>query len=398
MKLTILQYGGDYREAWERFNSGGKANYQAQRYSVNFVESLAQQHRVSLICATTDTPYDVALPNGVRAIGAGLKPGFHPRELVPLVARSTPDRLILVTPMIPILKWAEHNRVRTLTTLADSFEQGGLRTRLRSWQLARCLNNSNVDWVGNHGIAACLSLQRIGVNPEKILPWDWPPSHKPSEYHPRSLDTQGEFKLLYVGSITKSKGVADLLGAVKRLTEHGRDFTLTLVGQDPNGDMTELAKTLGLTDIVQFAGVIANEDVPQAMRASHAVVIPSRHEYPEGLPLTIYEALAARTPIIASDHPMFRGALVNEQNALIFPAQDTGEFAEAIDRLSTNPALYSALSSNSAEAWQALQLPVTWGELITRWLSDSSESVDWLRNHRLTSGKYDKQIAVRMPQ
>jgi len=41
------------------------------------------------------------------------------------------------------------------------------------------------------------------------------------------------------------------------------------------------------------------------MRSADAIVIPSRHEYPEGLPLTIYEALAARTPIVASDHQCF---------------------------------------------------------------------------------------------
>src|SRR6185436_4985731 len=77
MRLTIVQYAGDYREAWERFEAGGKANYQAQRYSVGFVGSLAHQlEQVAVICALTDEPYDVILPNNVRAIGAGLKPGF----------------------------------------------------------------------------------------------------------------------------------------------------------------------------------------------------------------------------------------------------------------------------------------------------------------------------------
>ena len=41
MRLTIVQYAGDYREAFERFERGGRATYQAQRYSVGFVGSLA---------------------------------------------------------------------------------------------------------------------------------------------------------------------------------------------------------------------------------------------------------------------------------------------------------------------------------------------------------------------
>jgi glycosyltransferase involved in cell wall biosynthesis len=168
------------------------------------------------------------------------------------------------------------------------------------------------------------------------------------------LKSGEEFKLLYVGSVTKAKGVGDLLHAVESLRNQGKSVSLTLVGDDPNGEMTALAGKLQLNKVVRFTGVVPNEDVPHAMRASDAVVIPSRHEYPEGLPLTIYEALAARTPIIASNHPMFRGSLVNEQSALIFTAEKVEELASAISRLSSDVELYSALSLNSLEAWQAL--------------------------------------------
>ena len=131
------------------------------------------------------------------------------------------------------------------------------------------------------------------------------------------------------------------------------------------------------------------------MRGADAVVIPSRHEYPEGLPLTIYEALAARTPIIASDHPMFRGALVDEESALIFPETNIVSLASAIARLSTDHSLYRRLSANSERAWQALQLHVTWGDLMERWLADTPIDRQWLFERRLVSGLYDQQIAVR---
>src|SRR6478672_991157 len=127
MRITIVQYGGDYREAWRRFDRGGKATYQAQRYSVGFVASLAERfEQVTVVCALTDAAYDELLPNRVRAVGAGLKPGFHARDLIPIVAPTNPDRLILVTPMVPLLKWAAKERIRTLMTLADSFRKGGI--------------------------------------------------------------------------------------------------------------------------------------------------------------------------------------------------------------------------------------------------------------------------------
>jgi glycosyltransferase involved in cell wall biosynthesis len=396
MRLTIVQYAGDYRDAWERFEAGGKATYQAQRYSVGFVAELAQRlDQVAVICALGDEASDVVLPNKVRSINAGLRPGFHPRELVPLLDRTAPDRLVLVTPMMPLLQWARRHRVPTLATLADSFQPGGLRDKVRQRRLAHALNRPNVAWVGNHGIAACLSLLKIGVRADRIIPWDWPPSHKPSDHAPRSRDPSKPFSLVYVGSVSEDKGVGDLLRALHRLKAEGMEPALTVVGRDPDGAMQELAKQLGLGEQVRFAGLVPNEDIPSVMRSADAVVIPSRHEYPEGLPLTIYEALSARTPIIASDHPMFRGALTDDESALVFPARDDGALASAIRRLGADPDLYARLSANSEAAWQALQLPVTWGALIEHWLSGEPEDVAWIRDRRLMSGRYAAQIAAR---
>jgi glycosyltransferase involved in cell wall biosynthesis len=396
MRLTIVQYAGDYREAWERFERGGKANYQAQRYSVGFVGSLAQRlKQVAVVCAVTPEPYDVVLPNGVRAIGGGLQSGFDPRELVGCVADSNPNRLVLVTPMLPILTWARRNRVRVLATLADSFQPKGLLRQWRDRRLAAELNRPNVSWVANHGIAACLSLVKIGVVSDKVIPWDWPASHTPTQYQTRTRDPGSPLSLVYVGSLTESKGVGDLLRALGSLKRDGLEPKLTIVGSDVDGSMRDLTSRVGVEDQVDFAGIIPNEDIPSTMRSADVVIIPSRHDYPEGLPLTIYEALASRTPIIASDHPMFFGALTHETSALVFRAGDADELAASIRRLSSDSQLYAELSRNSVDAWTALQLPVTWGELVNRWLEDSVEDREWLEDHRLMSGLYDAQIAAR---
>jgi glycosyltransferase involved in cell wall biosynthesis len=395
-RLTIVQYTGDYREAFERFARGGKETYHAQRYSLNVVGDLAQRlDQVAVICALSEEKYDAILDNGVRAIGAGLKQGFHPSEVIPYLAKTQPTRLSLTTPMAPLLKWAKTNRIRTIVPLADSFQKSGLRETFRQRRLAYYLNRPFVEWVGNHGINACLSLLDIGVNPEKIVPWDWPPSHRPSDYAVRPLRPGLSSKLLYVGSVTRAKGVGDLLQAMVRLRQLCIDARLSIVGRDPDGSMLALAQSLNLGSSVDFVGVVPNEDIPAAMRAADAVIIPSRHEYPEGLPLTIYEALSARTPIVASDHPMFRGALVSGESAVIFSAGDPDDLANAVGGLLQNPVLYRSLSENSEAAWDRIQLPVTMGKLLESWLADDVAQTEWLRNHRLMSGYYDERIRER---
>jgi glycosyltransferase involved in cell wall biosynthesis len=396
LRLTIIQYAGDYREAFERLSSGGKETYYAQRYSVNLVGSLAHQlEQVAVICAVSEAAYDAVLANGVRAVGAGLKPGFHPTELVPALARTKPTRLSLTSPMLPILRWANNNRVRTIVPLADSFRKGGLRTIVRHRLLAHYLNRPIVEWVGNHGISACLSLLDIGVRPEKIIPWDWPPSHRPSDYEPRTLRTTPP-TLFYVGSLSLAKGVGDLLHAIARLRQRGPRLRLLLAGRDPDGTIASLSRSLKIDDIVDFLGIIANEDVPAKMREADIVIIPSRHEYPEGLPLTIYEALSARTPIVASDHPMFRDALVDGESAVIFPAGNVDRLAHAISRLLLDSELYQSLSVQSEKAWARIQLPVTMGALLEAWIANTPAQTQWMKDHSLLSGRYRERVCKRL--
>ncbi|WP_216599930.1 glycosyltransferase family 4 protein [Sphingomonas sp. AP4-R1] len=392
MRLTIVQYAGDYREAFERFASGGKATYQAQRYSVDFVGSLAARlEQVSVVCALGDTPSDVVLANGVRAVNVGLGEPLDVDRLLQAVAATRPDRLCIVTPVAGLIRWGIAQRLPMLLTLADSFKTAGLREKLRAWRLARLLAHDRVEWIGNHGLNACLSLLSIGASPRKVIPWDWPPSFNP---HDRAAKARaaGPARIVYVGAIEEAKGVGDVLEAVALLRGEGVAAEATFYGAVKAPDLPAMAERLGLGGVVRFAGLVANEDVPGIMAAADYVVVPSRHEYPEGLPLTIYEALASRTPLVASDHPMFRGALVDGRSARIFAAGSPRALADALAGLERAPALYAALSEGGAAAWDALQLPVTWGALVEHWLEGEA---GWLADHAVASGRYDARLAER---
>ena len=118
------------------------------------------------------------------------------------------------------------------------------------------------------------------------------------------------------------------------------------------------------------------------MREADLVIIPSRHEYPEGLPLTIYEALCSRNPIIASDHPMFKNQLKDSISAMVFPAKNSSALAAKIEQIMTDLQLYNQISLASAETWQKLQIPVKRWNLIERWLDDSPESQQWFLEGR----------------
>ena len=392
MRLLIVQYAGDYRETVRRFAEGGEETYYAQRYSVDTVAEIGQKvEEVIVLCCITSESYNEVLPNGVRAIGAGFDEKLSIQPLIQLIAQQAPTHLILRTPILGVLHWAIREKIPTLAVLADSFSIKGLRSRLFTYRFAKALNHPQIEWVANHNINASTSLRNIGVNPDKIIPYDFIPMVTPAALSPKELrDHSDQWQLFYIGEMSEAKGLGDLLLAVAQLKAKQFPVKLKIVGKDKGDFFLNRAKDLNITDVVEFVGIIPNKRVVPLMRAADVVVVPSRHEYPEGFPLTIYHVLCSRTPLITSDHPMYQTNLKHGLSAMMFPANNPDALATCIEKLLSEPSLYFNLSVASEAAWEQLQIPVMWADMINRWLFNSPENHRWLSDHRLTSGLYER--------
>jgi glycosyltransferase involved in cell wall biosynthesis len=391
MRLLFVQYAGDYREAFQRFAAGGGETYYAQKYSVDAVTDIAKQiEEVTVLCCMTKEPYNEVLENGVRAIGAGFDKDIQINTLLKLIEEQKPTHLIVRTAKREIFRWAVSKKVRTMALFAESISQRGLRSKLRNYLLADLLNNKQVEWVAAYGLNSAVLFQQIGVKADKIIPWDFIVTETPDSSPPKSLQRyQKNWQLFYIGSMIEAKGVGDVLEALAKLRAKNFPVSLKIAGRDENEYFLNKARQLQIEDCVDFLGLVPNNTVLPLMKEADVVLVPSRHEYPEGFPLAITHSLCARTPIIASDHPMFLDNLKDGLSAMIFPAGNAGALSECIEKLLSNPELYWSLSFESKEAWERLQIPVKWAELINRWIDDSPENKQWLFEHRLSSGQYN---------
>ena len=367
--IVVVQYAGDYREAYLRLAGGGPETYYAQRYSIDAVGALVgAARRVATICCTCEDDYDEVLANGVRAIGlARTDAGVDESKLWARIRDCQPTHLLLRTPLRHTLQQAVRSKLNVMLTLADSFNGSGLRARFRHWRLRRLLNAPAVVCVGNHGINASRSLLALGVTPSKVVAWDWPHALSPNDFLAKSAPRSQAWSLLFVGIVCEEKGVGDLVRAVALLQGRGRDVHATVVGRGDIEGFSALASSMGVGDKVKFRGQVSHAQIVPLMREADLLVVPSRHDYPEGFPMTIYEGLTSRTPIVASDHPMFRGRLEDRRTAMVFKAGDASGMASAVATLMDSPALYEALSEASLPAWEALQIPVKWGDLVRSW-------------------------------
>jgi glycosyltransferase involved in cell wall biosynthesis len=372
------------REALGRMDEGLPETYRAQHYSVEYALSLTERaDQVSVICVNAPNYQETAHGLSLYGLAYHGEDGWPP--LRDALEKEKPTHVILRTPVLEVFGWAKNNGARVLPNFADSFIMPGwspraIKNRIFTRRLAHILNSDDIDVVTNHNVAACRDLVRIGVKADKILPWDWPSAQTPSDFEPKTLERKDRFRLIYVGMVCDEKGVGDLIDAYGSSAFLREETDLTIVGGGNDEPYRSKARQMGAADHVHFAGLVPNKDVFARMRDADLVLVPSRHDYSEGLPGTIYEALTVRTPIVMSDHPMFE-AYFTEGNGIRFaPARAPAALARTIEETLADGAGYRALSEKTAAAFDAILCPTLWHEVIDHWLADDADG--YLAKHK----------------
>lgn len=363
---VLLNYAGDFREAYHRLANGGAETYFAQRYSLDSVEGLLDRFgNVTVIVCTTEERYDEVLPNGVRSIGLGLKEPIGLADIAPTILALQPTHLMICHLLPALLAWATKLPAQLSIITANSTKrQPGFKGWLKAWRLRRLLNNPRFPWIGAYSMSGARSFAEIGVDPGKIVPWDFLIETETAPFVPVDPPGDRRKKLLYVGQLVESKGVPEVIAALAQLRGHGMDVSLTLVGREQDNSLRDLARGLDVSEQVHFVGMVANDRIEAVMRDHDAVIVPSRHDYPEGFPLVLVHALRARIPIVASDHPSFLEALRHGKDAVIFPAQQIEALTKAIETLFSDAALYRALSEGSLQVIDRLRVELHYADVL----------------------------------
>lgn len=383
MKLLIFQYG-DFGEAYWRFKEGGAENYRDQKSSVDFVTALAN-HRTVVTVAICDRSYEEELQPGLVAIGIRSDRAYNRAAVDSLLDRIRPNLIICRTPSLHVLRWAAREQVPTLPLFADIFLNNNPRAIIRNLRLRWALARGRFPCVANHSLNASRSVSRALLWPEDlVIPWDW--TRMRVEDRPKCLPTQTEkYTALFCGALSEAKGLGDCLEALHILKSEGVAVELTVAGPGDIDRWRSLAVKLGLVSQVEFAGLVSHGQVRNLMREKDIVIVPSRHDYAEGLPNTIYEALAARTPLIMSDHPAFAGRLVDRQDAIVFRAADSASLATSISTLLSDAKLYQLLSQRSKEAHESLYVGMEFEDLVSAFLDDPQDETNWVKRHSLSA-------------
>ncbi|MBV9036377.1 MAG: glycosyltransferase family 4 protein [Acidobacteriaceae bacterium] len=150
------------------------------------------------------------------------------------------------------------------------------------------------------------------------------PYRPPREHSP--------FRILYVGRLVQSKGVSDLIEAVRQLDS----VTLDIVGE--GNDMQNLKRRAEKYPI-QFHGF--QRDCAPFYRAADLLVFPS---YFEGQGQVPFEAMSHGTPCLVSDIEAVLETTGNGAAAEVFQCGNVDDLARKIEYLRTNRSRLEELS------------------------------------------------------
>lgn len=377
--LVIVKHG-ELRNSYYRIKEHDRETFHFEKYVLEFYQELAEHCPVTVV-SVNSTPHDEVLAPGLRSVGVDLRKQWkvEMKKLVGKLSELSPTHMLVRNPLPQVIRFAINNNIRTLPFLADSFEKTAWREKIKYYRLARLLNSSKLEYVANHCVPACHSLSNIGVKAHKIVPWDFPPFPPVSDYTPKQLTQNSQKRLFFAGSIVEAKGILECIEAVGLLNQQGLDVTLTIAGKGRAQERCkQLAEALNLSQKVTFLGQVKHDEVIQFMRSHDAVFVPTRWEYSESGPMTLRETLLARTPIVASDHPIIRAQLQDGKNCLMFETGNPEQIAQKVQSLLTDPMLYQRLSENSETTLQRLNHPVRITEVISRWFHNTPADQAWL--------------------
>jgi len=339
-------------------------------------------HRLPIALAAKAAGYDVHVVSGAESdqerrkfVSHGLtfheiplsRGGANPlndwatiRAMAAAFRKVRPDIVHLVT-IKPLLYGGLLSRfmgvqkvICAVSGLGYVFVAEGLVARLRRWVISKLLrasighanahvilqNNDDLEELARRGILPHCTTQLIrgsGVDLERFRP------------HP---EISGTPCVVLPARLLTDKGIREFCTAADLLAERNVDCEFVLAGpldpDNPSGiSRPELDK---LVQLGHVTWVGQQGDMPDVLRNSHVVVLPS---YREGMPKALIEAAAAGRPIVTTDVPGCRDVVEDGVSGIIVPVRNALALANAIEELVASPELrktYGLAGRRKAEA------------------------------------------------
>jgi len=197
------------------------------------------------------------------------------------------------------------------------------------------LNTIVYNFVFNKAIVVCLSKShlkdieglpyaahyvvhngiKIEVNP------DWP------------IVNNDVFKFLFLSNFVKSKGIFEVIEAVRILSATRKDFRVLMVGAEvdvKNSELIEHIRVLGLENIIEISGPRYGEEKYLTLHHCDALVFPTYYPF-EVFPGVILEAMQCGKAVISTHHGVIEDIIDEGETGMLVQPKNVDQLAERMN-------------------------------------------------------------------
>lgn len=180
----------------------------------------------------------------------------------------------------------------------------------------------------------------------------------PNGRRPTDYLTRGP-RLLFLGRLDPRNGLETVLHAMPRILEHFPRTTLTVAGDGPLRRVYErAARPLGKA--VRFVGRV-NGERPEYYSTADLYLCPTTKA---SFGITLLEAMACSTPLLASDIIGFRELVNGGGEAVLVPPRKPDAWADAVTSLMDDPTRRAAMGAAGRTKAAAYAWPGVAGQIL----------------------------------
>ena len=167
-------------------------------------------------------------------------------------------------------------------------------------------------------------------------------------------------RILWVNRLDSQKGFPIALAAFSKVLGDVSDAVLVVVGEGKDrealGLLTESARTR-----VDMRGAAPNEEIPSYLAACEVFVSPAVGQ--ESFGIALVEAMAAGSPVVATDIPGYREVVSDGVEGFLVPPRAPEALAAGLVRVLTEPELAKRLGEAGRERARTFDWPIVVGRL-----------------------------------
>lgn len=155
----------------------------------------------------------------------------------------------------------------------------------------------------------------------------------------------GPVRLLFAGRIERNKGVFDLIPIARGLRKRGLGDARIVVCGDGSvlAELREAVSASDVADMIEIRGRLERDGLLAAYAHADLVIVPTRSDFTEGMPLVCAEAMLSYRPVLTSR--VSNALPVLGDAVLEATPNEPDSYVDAIVRFAQDPALRDRLST-----------------------------------------------------